>query len=145
MQWKVWLTISGRQWSGHDEPQHIRLTTEGLLTREDQGWSVVYDESVATGMEGTRTTIHVIRPEHMSLIRTGTHQMELAFEKGNRHITRMSTPYGDLDVTVYTSLVDSQLDESGGLISLGYTIDINKQQQVNTRLDITIERCGRPA
>ncbi|MDD3931800.1 MAG: DUF1934 domain-containing protein [Eubacteriales bacterium] len=136
----VLLTINGRQWSGHEEPQLIRLTTEGQLLRLKKFWSIVYDESDATGMEGTRTTIQVEDEGSMILTRTGSHEMRLSFEAGSRHITRMNTPYGDLDVSVFTSMVESQIDDSGGFIHLGYTIDINNQEQLNTRLDIEIKK-----
>ena len=136
----VLLTINGRQWSGHEEPQLIRLTTEGQLLRLRKFWSIVYDESAETGMEGTRTTIQVEDEGSMILTRTGSHEMRLTFEAGSRHITRMNTPYGDLDVSVFTSMVESQIDDSGGFIHLGYTIDINNQEQLNTRLDIEIKK-----
>ena len=136
----VLLTINGRQWSGHEEPQLIRLTTEGQLLRLNKFWSIVFDECDATGMEGTRTTIQVEDEGSMILTRTGSHEMRLTFEAGSRHITRMNTPYGDLDVSVFTSMVESQIDDSGGFIHLGYTIDINNQEQLNTRLDIEIKK-----
>jgi uncharacterized beta-barrel protein YwiB (DUF1934 family) len=64
--------------------------------------------------------------------------MRLTFLAGSRHITRMNTPYGDLDVAVYTSLVQSEIDDKGGYIQLGYTIDFNNRDQLNTRLDVKI-------
>jgi|LSQX01.3.fsa_nt_gb uncharacterized beta-barrel protein YwiB (DUF1934 family) len=132
------LTISGRQWSGHEKPDQIKLTTEGSLFRRDGNWYVVYDESSATGMEGTKTTIQVSEAGKIVLTRTGSHEMQLTFSAGSRHITRMDTPYGSLDVTVYTSLVQSELDQKGGYVQLGYTIDFNQQEQMNTRLDVTV-------
>ena len=138
MEPNVLLTINGRQWSGHEQPQVIRLTTEGNLYRRASAWYVVYEESSATGMEGTRTTMQVSDDGSVVLTRTGSHEMRLTFLAGSRHITRMNTPYGDLDVAVYTSLVQSEIDEQGGYIQLGYTIDFNNRDQLNTRLDVKI-------
>lgn len=136
----VLLTINGQQWSGHEKPQMIRLITEGALFREKKAWHVVYDESSATGLEGTRTTLQVFDDGSVSLLRSGSHEMKLDFLAGNRHITQMQTPYGNLEVTVYTSLVKTQVDQSGGFIHLGYTIDFNNRGQLNTRLDVTIRQ-----
>ena len=139
METNVLLTIEGQQWRVDDKPQSVRLITEGHLYRRDQTWFVVYDESGATGMEGTKTTLQVSDDGTVSLIRSGSHDMSLTFSAGNRHITRMGTPYGDLDVEVYTSLVQSQISEAGGSIHLGYTIDFNHRDRLNTRLDVEIK------
>ncbi|MDW7655874.1 MAG: DUF1934 domain-containing protein [Bacillota bacterium] len=138
MEPNVLLTINGQQWSGHEQPQVIRLTTEGNLYRRASAWYVVYEESSATGMEGTQTTMQVSDDGSVVLTRTGSHEMRLTFLAGSRHITRMNTPYGDLDVAVYTSLVQSEIDEKGGYIQLGYTIDFNNRDHLNTRLDVKI-------
>jgi uncharacterized beta-barrel protein YwiB (DUF1934 family) len=136
----VLLTIEGQQWNDDEKPQAIRLTTEGRLYRKDPAWFVVYDESSATGLEGTQTTMQVADDGSVSLIRTGSHGMRLTFLAGNRHITRMETPFGDLDVEVYTSLVQTRISEKGGYIHLGYSIDLNKRERMNTRLNVKIKQ-----
>lgn len=143
MEPNVLLTIEGQQWRVDDKPQSIRLITEGNLFRRDQTWFVVYDESGATGMEGTKTTLQVADDGTVSLIRSGSHDMHLTFAAGSRHITRMGTPHGDLDVEVYTSLVKTEITDLGGYIHLGYTIDFNNRDRLNTRLDVKIRH--RPA
>lgn len=140
MEPNVLLTIEGQQWTDEEKPQAIRLTTEGRLYRKELAWYVVYDESEATGMEGTMTTMRVADDGTVSLIRTGSHGMRLTFKAGDRHITRMETPYGDLDVEVYTSLVKSGITDEGGYIRLGYTIDLNNRERMNTRLDVEIKK-----
>jgi uncharacterized beta-barrel protein YwiB (DUF1934 family) len=64
----------------------------------------------------------------------------VTFQAGSRHITRMETPYGDLDVEVFTSLVQSRISEAGGYIHLGYSIDLNNRDRMNTRLDVEIKK-----
>jgi len=143
MEPNVLLTIEGQQWRVDDKPQSIRLITEGNLFRRDHAWYVVYDESGATGMEGTKTTLQVGDDGTVSLIRSGSHDMRLTFAAGSRHITRMGTPYGDLDVEVYTSLVKTEITDLGGYIHLGYTIDFSNRDRLNTRLNVEIRH--RPA
>ena len=91
MQPNVLLTISGRQWSGDEKPQVMKLTTEGRLSRHEDAWHIAYDENPASGMEGTRTTLQVFDDGTVALARTGTHAMRLMFQTGNRHITRKNT------------------------------------------------------
>ncbi len=143
MQPNVLLTISGRQWSGDEKPQVMKLTTEGRLSRHEDAWHIAYDENPASGMEGTRTTLQVFDDGTVALARTGTHAMRLTFQTGNRHITRMNTPYGDLDVAVYTSLVQSQVSQDGGYVRLGYSIDFHHHDHLNTRLDVAIRQLAQ--
>ncbi|HAL73462.1 MAG TPA: DUF1934 domain-containing protein [Clostridiales bacterium] len=140
MEPNVLLTIEGQQWNNDEKPQAIRLMTEGRLYRKDPAWYVVYDESEATGMEGTKTTMKVGDDGTVSLIRTGSHGLRMSFSAGSRHITRMETPYGDLDVEIYTSVVQTQISDTGGYIHLGYSIDFNNRERMNTRLDVEIKK-----
>jgi len=140
MEPNVLLTIEGQQWNNDEKPQAIRLMTEGRLYRKDPAWYVVYDESEATGMEGTKTTMKVGDDGTVSLIRTSSHGLRLSFAAGSRHITRMETPYGDLDVEIYTSMVQTQISDAGGYIHLGYSIDFNNRERMNTRLDVEIKK-----
>lgn len=140
MEPNVMLKIEGQQWSDAETPQAIRLTTEGLLYRHEGCWFVEYEEGSASGMEGAHTTLKVADDGRVTLLREGMQGLDLDFATGTRHITRMSTPYGELDVEVYTSLVESKVDAKGGYIRLGYTIELNKREQLNTRLDVSIRK-----
>ncbi len=135
----AWLTIEGHQWSGDEQADVLRLCTEGAVYREQDAWQIVYAESAATGYEGTETNIEVADTGVISLIRTGTHTMRLTFIEGLRHISRMETPFGNLDVGIYTSSTKAEFSEKGGGIHLGYTIDFNNREPMNTSLDIQIE------
>lgn len=140
MQENVLLKIEGRQWSEEGNPEEIRLMTEGRLFRRDSAWIVIYEESEATGMEGIQTTLMVDDDGTVSLSRSGAQRLDLSFTAGTRHITRMEMPFGHLDVELYTSLVKSQLTEDGGYIQLGYSIDLNRHERMNTRLNVQIRR-----
>lgn len=140
MQENVLLKIEGRQWSEEGDPEEIRLMTEGRLFRRDSAWIVIYEESEATGMEGIQTTLMVDDDGTVFLSRSGAQRLDLSFTAGTRHITRMEMPFGHLDVELYTSLVKSQLTEDGGYIQLGYSIDLNRHERMNTRLNVQIRR-----
>ena len=141
----AWLTIEGHQWSGEEPADIMKLSTEGVIVRQPDAWQIIYDESAATGLEGTQTTVQVDDSGAISLLRTGTHAMRLTFVEGTRHISRMETPYGNLDIGIYTSAARAELSESGGKIHLGYTIDFNNREPMNTSLDIMIRRASGEA
>jgi uncharacterized beta-barrel protein YwiB (DUF1934 family) len=137
------ITIEGRQWGTDDEePQTMRLTTEGQLFQKDNAWHVVYDESEATGMAGTRTSLVIEADGTVTLDRSGSLEMRLVFIRGSHHVTQMQTPYGELEVGIYTHRVETQLNDRGGRISLAYSIDFNKHETSNTKLDLEVRRTG---
>ena len=139
----AWLTIEGQQWSGDEPADVLKLSTEGAVTRQPDAWLISYEESPATGLEGTMTTVQVKDSGAISLSRTGTHTMHLTFVEGTRHISRMETPYGNLDVGIYTSSAKAEISDAGGRIHLGYTIDFNNREPMNTSLDIVIRKASR--
>ena len=48
----VILSIQGRQSYAGQEPEVIRLDTEGYMEFRDGGWDIVYEESELTGLAG---------------------------------------------------------------------------------------------
>jgi uncharacterized beta-barrel protein YwiB (DUF1934 family) len=136
------ITIEGQQWGADEEPQAIRLTTEGQLYKKNDSWHVAYDESEATGLDGTRTTIRVDSDGTVTLLRSGSHEMEMIFVQGSRHITNMVTPYGNLAIGIYTTRAQSTLGADGGSIHLGYSIDFNQQETATQKLDLEIRLKG---
>ncbi len=142
MQPNVLITIEGHQTTLDEPEQTVKLTTEGQFYQKDNIWHVAYDESEATGMAGTKTLLSVNSDGTVTLVRQGSTEMELVFVKGGRHITQMATPYGDLDVGIYTNRVETHLKSSGGSIHLGYSVDFNQQETTNTRLDLEIRLKG---
>jgi uncharacterized beta-barrel protein YwiB (DUF1934 family) len=136
------ITIEGQQWGADEEPQIIRLTTEGLLFFKNDSWQVAYDESETTGLDGTRTTIRVDTDGTVTLLRSGSHEMEMVFAQGCRHLSNLQTPYGNLAIGIYTSKAQATLGAAGGAIHLGYSIDINEQETATQKLDLEIRLKG---
>lgn len=119
----VMLKISGRQNYLDQDPEIIELTTEGVLERSGEGWRICYEESELTGLKGVTTTFHIV-PGKVSLIRTGALRSEMHFEVGQYHHSLYQMEFGALQITVYASQVDYELDETGGAVDLVYAIDI---------------------
>jgi len=136
------ITIEGQQRGFEEDPQTIRLTTEGQLFRKNDSWHVVYDESEATGLAGTRTTIRVDPDGTVTMLRSGSHTMEMVFARGTRHISNLQTPYGNIAIGIYTSKAEATLSPSGGSIHLGYSIDFNQQETATQKLDLEIRLKG---
>ena len=68
------------------EEEKVEFVTEALYRRDEEGYSLEYNETEVTGMEGTVTLIH-FRPKEISISRMGTNNSHLRFEEGKKHVT----------------------------------------------------------
>ncbi|MGE4277298.1 MAG: DUF1934 domain-containing protein [Lawsonibacter sp.] len=124
MEKDVIISIKGMQKYEDSDPDTIELVTEGRLMRDDSGYTLTYQESELTGLEGTLTTIQV-EGEQVTLMRVGEVNAQMVFQKGRRHLSMYNTPYGAMAVGVNTRNLLTNLDDQGGDIEIDYAIEID--------------------
>ncbi len=115
----------------------VELTTEGTLTRTADGWDIHYEESEATGMEGTATTVHVTE-DKVTLRRPATTASFLVLEKHRRHHSNSNTPYGAIDLGTYATALEHDLSSVGGELYFAYTLGFNGSVNSEHTVHITI-------
>lgn len=121
----VIISIKGRQSYENVEDETIELVTEGLLAKEGEGaYTLSYQESELTGLEGTLTTFQ-IEPERITLMRVGEFNSQMVFQEGRRHMSMYNTPYGAMTIGVNTRHLLAELDDQGGEIEIDYAIEID--------------------
>ena len=121
----VIISIRGIQSLNDDPPEVVELVTEGrLMDCGDAGYTLSYQESEITGLEGTLTTFQV-EPDCITLMRMGEFNSQMVFQPGRRHFSMYNTPYGALSIGINTKKMRADLDESGGQIELNYAIEID--------------------
>lgn len=120
----VIISIKGKQSYENVEDETIELVTEGLLAKEGDGaYTLSYQESELTGLEGTLTTFQ-IEDGRITLMRHGEVNSQMVFEEGRRHLSMYNTPYGALAVGIKTHSMDCRMDDHGGSIEINYAIEI---------------------
>ena len=121
----VIISIKGLQSYEDKDNEAVELITEGRLTGDlDTGYTISYQESRLTGLEGTLTTFQ-IEKDRITLLRVGEVNSQMVFEKGRRHLSLYETPYGALTVGVDTHKARSTIGETGGEIEIDYAIEID--------------------
>ena len=137
MKRKVMLSIQGRQAYAGQEPDTIKLVTEGTMEFHDGGWDISYEETELTGLSGVTNTFRV-EPEKVILRRTGKLRSEMMFQQGVRHESLYQLDFGALMMTVTAKLVFFDIVSDGGVIDLVYDIEIENSAagQVDYHLDI---------
>lgn len=131
------IKIVGTQTADGDKDV-IELTTNGTLDRQEGGWLLCYNETEATGMNGTVTKLD-ISPNRLNLMRSGSHPSMLILEKNRRHHCNYHTPYGTIDLGTYTSELAYNLDDNGGELLFSYTLGFNGGVSSAHTVHITVQ------
>lgn len=124
MEKDVVISIKGIQNYEGQDSDTIELVTEGRLTRDEGGYTLSYQESELTGLEGTLTTIQV-EGEQVTLMRVGEVNSQMVFQEGRRHLSMYNTPYGAMAIGVNTRHLLAELTDQGGDIEIDYAIEID--------------------
>lgn len=135
MKKKAIISVLSRQ-LGDDE--EIEVVTPGLFYVKDNSYFAEYDETSISGMEGTTTTLK-INPEKFSLIRMGSTNAEMDFDKKAKSISMYNTPYGTLELKIETKKLDVNVNENGGDILIKYLLSVVGQESMDTTLKINIK------
>ena len=124
MEKDVVISIKGIQKYENTDPDVIELVTAGRLTRVGESYTLSYQESELTGLEGTLTTIQV-EGEQVTLMRAGEVNSQMVFQEGRRHLSMYNTPYGAMAIGVNTRHLLADLTDQGGDIEIDYAIEID--------------------
>lgn len=122
-------------------PEEMIINTEGYLNIKDGRFDASYDETEATGMEGSVTSVSFAldQPEIVSMIRSGSVSTALVFEERKRHHCVYNTPYMPFEICVHTLKVENKLLTEGTL-DLDYVIEIRGAQAERTKFNMQILR-----
>jgi uncharacterized beta-barrel protein YwiB (DUF1934 family) len=135
MKKKAIISVSSKQLGDTEE---IKVVTPGTFYAKDDAYYAEYAETEISGMEGTTTTMK-IRPNKFSLIRQGSTNAEMDFDKKEKSISMYTTPYGTLELKIETQKLDVMVDEDGGDIYIKYLLSIVGHDALDTTLKINIK------
>ena len=122
-QWVMTLTSVQRE---GDEATESTLDTEISYYKDQNGDRVIeYEETEATGMEGSQMQLRYAPDGMVSVIRSGTFQTHLVVQKGAKHFCHYETPFGEFAVWVLAKWIRCDLTDEGGSLSFRYTVDAN--------------------
>jgi len=119
------ISIFGEQ-AGDGAGGQVELITKGTYKNDNSGHYIIYDETEMTGFGGETTTTLKIEDAHkVVMTRSGGNNTRMVFEKGKHHFGHYETPYGGLNVGVFSENVRIDLNERGGSIKIDYFLDVN--------------------
>ena len=124
MEENVIISIKGSQLYEGQDPDVTELVTAGTLRREQEGYTIAYQETELTGLEGTTTKLRIEGPR-VTLLRQGSVNSQMIFEVGRKHLSMYEPPYGALAVGIETRRLKNTVDEAGGDLEIDYAIEID--------------------
>ncbi len=140
----VIISIRGMQSYEDMEDETIELVTEGRLEEDgSDGYTLSYQESELTGLEGTLTTFQ-IEKDRITLMRMGEVNSQMVFEEGRRHLSMYNTPFGALSIGISTRRMRSELRQDGGEIEIDYAIEIDHTMAGQNFFQINIRKKHTP-
>ena len=138
------LEIVGSQWGSGEEPQVIRVKTQGRLYRREDETVLTYDENEESGWGRTRTTLKILNSGGIHLLRSGESRSKMEFVACDRHMTQINTPMGLLQKGLYTHEAKADLGLTRGDIRIRYSLDYANQDSVNMSLHVDYETLEEP-
>ncbi len=132
------ITLKSVQSSGKDK-EEMELITEGLYRKTSDGYIITYDESEATGYEGSKTILTTVGEKQVTMQRKGSTVSNLVIEKGKKHHCHYGTPYGDFMVGITANDIKSNLENEGGELYFKYVIDINSSYISDQEIFINVK------
>lgn len=134
----VMITLNTKQSDGVNSEQ-IEIITKGKYNKFDGGYIISYDESEATGFDGSSTVLTATQSNKIEIQRKGTSQSQIIIEKANKHHCHYGTPYGAFMIGVTAKEIESELNDNGGDLFFKYVIDINSSFMSDYEVNINVK------
>lgn len=137
----VIISVKGTQMPVNQDPTMLELVTEGRYYKKGNTYYITYKESEVTGLEGTTTTLTVAGGV-VTLIRSGTVNSQMIFEKGQKHMSHYDTGFGAFTIGVFASDVEIEVDDKGGEIWVDYQLEIDNNKSGENDFHMHIREAG---
>ncbi len=125
---QVLLSVSGwSQTQGDEEADTVRLLTTGTLTGRDDAWRIDYTETQPDS-SASHDVVVKMQKGVVTMERLGDYATSMVFEKGRRFEGSYHTPFGALDMGIFSTTVKYNVDEQKpGEVNLKYQLDLQGQ------------------
>ena len=106
------------------EDEKMTMLVSGELELTDEKAVIRYEESIDESIPPQKVEV-IIEDESVTMMRGGAYATQMVFRMGSRYEGLYQTPYGDMELAVYSTRVDYDIGEDGGTLELSYQLDLN--------------------
>ncbi len=132
----VLLSITGVSKTNGVPDDAIRMFTTGYLSGDGDSWKLRYSE---TSPDDVRDKNHVTLTMSNGTVTMTNSQgkgADMVFVRGSRYEGVYRTPYGDMDMAVFPSVVQYHIGRDSGEINLSYQLDFDGEYASDHELHI---------
>ena len=123
---KFTVTVVNRQVNNGDT-DYIRETGTGSLRVKDSKYYIMYKTDTATVMIR-------LDGKYANVKRTGESSSDMDYRPGEKTAFDYNTPYGVMQLALFTKKLEYTLDETGGEIKIQYELcDIENNMQISIK------------
>ena len=143
MKQEVLVSICGTQTADGESTEPVEVVSSGVRYEKNGKTYVIYDEVVSDDIaaeteEIVKNTIR-IDGNQLNIIKHGKGGTHLVFEEGQSNQTYYHTPYGSMAVTLHTSKLNINLDETRIDAVAEYDLEINHTQIAECTVSIRVQ------
>lgn len=123
MQMDYIVSIDTKQKIDGDE-EALQVITHACFSGSREDYTIIYTEQSREGAD-SKTELRCENGEKITVVRSGDEMTtQLVLERGKRHISCHSTPFGTFSMGITAIEIDSDIDEKGGSLHFRYATDI---------------------
>lgn len=135
---KVLLKIESSQTDEEGHTETIEILTEATYHEKNGVIYVAYEESEATGLEGT-TTMLEIHKNRLVLVRSGFMTSIQNYTPGKTETFSIKLPMGVMDVNTKTHLIEHDISSGQGRAVLEYDLEFGDMNAFYHKLIFTLK------
>lgn len=119
----VLVSISGLQYE-IDKEEAVEVISVGKYYNRNGKHFILYDE-ILEDMEGITNCTLKIAEHQVDIMKRGASNVHMIFEENTKNTTYYQTPYGELQVGIYTTQIKITEEKDKILVYINYGLDIN--------------------
>lgn len=132
----IFIEFQNTQTDEYNDKNVIKIRTEGkIYHRQDE--TVIFYKDSANLDENSSFTLSIPHDKkELSMVRFGENKMQIRFTSGGLWESNFSTPYGNIPISFATQVLDYEIGEMEGYVSLHYTMEFNHQNPLRNDVHV---------
>lgn len=136
----VLISISGLQYE-MDKDEAVEVISVGEYYNRNGKHYIMYEE-ILEEMEGVSNCTLKIADKQVDLIKRGANNVHMVFEENKKNTTYYQTPYGELQVGIYTTQIQVTEEEDKIIADINYGLDINYAFVSDCQIQVKVSSKG---
>lgn len=108
------------------DDETMTMLTSGQMELDEEKAVIRYEETLDESLPAQSVEVDV-EDDCVTMIRGGAYETQMVFRMGSRYEGQYHTPVGDMELAIYCTHLDYEVDEQGGTVTLSYQLDLNGQ------------------